>query len=74
MARIAINLENPSDLALLQTTGWRIAPGLVPGEPNQGLTAELRESRARLADYDDSWSEKDADLQERRCIGFTFAW
>ena len=54
MARIALDLENPSDLALLKTTGWRIAPGLVPGEPNQGLTAELRESPARLADYDDS--------------------
>lgn len=74
MARIALNLEDPADLALLKTTGWRIAPGLVPGEPNQGRTAELRESPARLADYDDSWWEKDADIQERRSIGFTFAW
>ena len=74
MARIALNLEDPADLALLKTTGWRIAPGLVPGEPNQGLTAELRESPARLADYDDSWWEQDADIQERRSIGFTFAW
>ena len=55
MARLALNLEDPADLALLKTTGWRIAPGLVPGEPNQGLTAELRESSARLADYDGSW-------------------
>ena len=74
MARIALDLEKTSDLELLKTTGWRIAPGLVPGEPNQGLTAELRKSPARLADYDDSWWEKDADIQERRSVGFTFAW
>ena len=74
MARMAFNLEHPSDLALLQTTAWSIAPGLVPGEPNQGLTAELRESPARLADYDDAGWEKDADIQARRSSGFTFAW
>lgn len=74
MARIALDLEKLSDLELLQVTGWRVAPGLVPGEPNQGLMAEMRESPARLADYDDSWWEKDADIQERRSVGFTFAW
>jgi hypothetical protein len=26
MARIALGLKNPSDLALLKATGWRIAP------------------------------------------------
>ena len=74
MPRVALDLENPADLAVLGTTGWRIAPGLVPGEPNQGLVAEMRESPARLADYDDSWWEKDADFQNRRSVGFTFAW
>jgi hypothetical protein len=74
MARVSLNLEDRQDLAVLGTTGWRIAPGLVPGEPNQGLVAELRASPARLPDYDDSWWEKDADVQERRSIGFTFAW
>ena len=44
MARVALDLENSEDLAVLGTTGWRIAPGLVPGEPNQGLVAELRGS------------------------------
>ena len=42
--------------------------------PNQGLVAEVRASRARLTDYDDSWWDKDADIQERRSVGFTFAW
>ena len=74
MPRVALDLENPDDLAVLGTTGWRIAPGLVPGEPNQGLVAELRSVDARLPDYDDSWWEQDADFQERRSVGFTFAW
>ena len=74
MPRVALDLENPEDLAVLGTTGWRIAPGLVPGEPNQGLVAELRAVDARLPGYDDSWWEQDADFQERRSVGFTFAW
>ena len=74
MARVALDLEKSEDLAVLGTTGWRIALGLVPGEPNQGLVAELRGSPARLPDYDDSEWDKDADIQERRSVGFTFAW
>ena len=74
MPRVSLDLEYPSDLAQLGATGWRIASGLVPGEPNQGLVAEIRSSPARLADYDDSWWHKDADIQERRSVGFTFAW
>jgi hypothetical protein len=74
MARVSLDLEDPEELAVLGTTGWRIAPGLVPGEPNQGLVAEIRSSPARLADYDDSAWDKDADIQERRSVGFTFAW
>ena len=74
MVRVALDLENPADLAALGTTGWRVAPGLVPGEPNQGLVAELRSVDARLPDFDDSSWEKDADIQERRSVGFTFAW
>ena len=74
MPRVALDLENSEDLTVLGATGWRIAPGLVPGEPNQGLVAELREVEARLPDYDDSWWEQDADFQARRSVGFTFAW
>ena len=73
MARVALDLENKDDLKVIKAAGWRIAPGLVPGEPNQGLVAERRGSPARLADYDDSgWAL--GDIQERRSVGFTFAW
>ena len=74
MVRASLDLESPADLAALGTTGWLTAPGLVPGEPNQGLVAELRSVEARLPDYDDSWWEKDADIQQRNSVGFTFAW
>ena len=73
MARVSLDLENKDDLHVLQADGWRIAPGLVPGEPNQGLVAERRGSPPRLADFDDSgWAV--GDIQERRSIGLTFAW
>lgn len=74
MARVALDLENKTDLRTLNASGWRIAPGYVPGEPNQGLVAELKSSPARLPDYDDSWWESSGDFQERRSSGFTFAW
>ena len=74
MARITLNLENSEDLSLLGVSGWRRSLGLVPGEPNQGLVAELIGSPARLADYDDSSWDKDVDIQERSSVGFTFAW
>jgi len=74
MARISYNLENKEDLGALGTTGWRRAMGLVPGQPNQGLVAELMETPARAADYDDSSWDKDVDIQERLSKGLTFAW
>ena len=74
MPRVSLDLGDKGDLKVLDTTGWRMAPGLVPGEPNQGLVAELMGSPARLADYDDSKWEKDADIQARLSKGFTFGW
>jgi hypothetical protein len=74
MARVALNLDNKEDLRVLGATGWRRAMGLVPGKPNQGLEAELKESPARAADYDDSHWDKDVDIQERLSRGLTFAW
>ena len=74
MPRVSLDLGDKGDLKVLCTTGWRMAPGLVPGEPNQGLVAELLESPARLADYDDSKWEKDVDIQARLSKGFTFGW
>ena len=58
----------------MDSTCWRIASGLVPGEPNQGLVAELMAVDARLPDYDDSSWEIGVDTQERRSVGFTFTW
>ena len=74
MPRVALDLESKDDLAVIQSDGWRVAPGLEPGEPNQGLVAEKRGSNARLPDYDDSGWESGADIQQRYSIGFTFAW
>ena len=74
MPRVSLDLELPADLAVVNSDGWRFAPGMVPGQPNQGLVAEMGDSPARLADYDDSSWEKNADIQERHSVGFTFAW
>ncbi len=74
MARVALDLGDKKDLQLIAAAGWRMAPGLVPGEPNQGLVAELMGSPARLPDYDDSSWDKDVDIQARYSKGFTFAW
>ena len=56
MPRVALDLEQKDDLAVIKSDGWRIAQGLEPGQPNQGLVAEKRGSDARLPDYDDSGS------------------
>ena len=74
MARVALDLGNKDDLAVLSTTGWSRAPGLVPGEPNQGLVAENLGSPARLVDYDDSSWDQNVNIQDRLSVGFTFAW
>ena len=46
----------------------------IPFSEVEGLVAELRAVDARLPDYDDSSWEIDGDIQERRSVGFTFAW
>jgi hypothetical protein len=74
MARITLNLESKDDLKTLGSSGWSRAMGLVPGEPNQGLVAELAGSPAREVDYDDSGWDQGVDIQERLSSGFTFAW
>jgi hypothetical protein len=53
---------------------WKVAPGLVPGEPNEGLTAQVLATPARLADFDDSRWEVCNNVRESRSVGFTFAW
>ena len=73
MPRIALDLNDPMDCQKVKGH-WRIGPGLVPGQPNEGLTAQLLASPARLADYDDSAWEICANIRKGISKGFTFAW
>ena len=73
MKRVSLNLENSEDLESANAQ-WKFAPGLVPGEPNEGLTAGLTGSPARLADYNDSAWEVCDNIQEGRSSGLTFGW
>jgi hypothetical protein len=73
LRRIALNLNNADDRLKTKSTVKR-ALGLVPGQPNQGLVAEMPNSPARLADYDDSAWETCDNVGEVISTGFTFAW
>jgi hypothetical protein len=65
MPRALLNLQDPADLRAAQGQ-WRFAPGLVPGEPNEGFMSQLAGSPARLVDYDDSTVEQLFVQIERR--------
>ena len=73
MPRIALDLNKAEDRQKVKGQ-WRVAPGLVPGQPNEGLTAQLLNTPARLAEYDDSGWEICNNVRESRSVGFTFAW
>jgi len=73
MPRVALDLNNSEERQKVNAV-WRVGPGLVPGEPNEGLTAQLLASPARLADYDDSGWQECSDVRESLSVGFTFAW
>ena len=73
MSRVQLNLHNPEDLKVISGQ-WRFASGLVPGEPNEGLVAQMKDSPARLADYDDSSWDIREDLSQWHSQGLTFAW
>ena len=73
MPRVALDLNKDTDRRKVKGT-WRRALGLVPGEPNQGLVAELEASPARLADYDDSGWETTDNVRDLVSKGFTFGW
>ena len=73
MPRATLNLQDPKDLQSVKGV-WRFAPGLVPGEPNEGLVPQLAGSPARLPDYDDSGWEVCKDLTKRHSRGLAFAW
>lgn len=73
MPRIALDLNKEEDRR--QVSGqWRIGPGLVPGELNEGLVAQILNTPARLADYDDSKWEVWNNIRQSISKGFTFAW
>jgi len=73
MPRVALDLNQAEDRQKVQGQ-WRVAQGLVPGESNEGLTAQLLASPARLADYDDSGWEVCTNIRQSLSVGFTFAW
>ena len=73
MIRVELDLSNPQDLQSAKAQ-WKYGPGLVPGEPNEGLTARLSGSPARLADYDDSGWEVCENFQKGLSSGLTFCW
>ena len=73
MPRIALDLNKAEDRAKVKGQ-WRMAPGLVPGERNEGLTAQLAGSAARLPDYDDSGWDAWDNIRHSISTGFTFAW
>ncbi len=74
MPRVALDLDKAEDRAKVGGGVWRRALGLIPGEPNQGLVAEVLESPARLADYDDSGWEVTDNVRDLVSKGFTFGW
>ena len=73
MPRIELNLNRADDLKKVKAQ-WRIGAGLVPGEPNEGLKAQLLNTPARLPDYDDSRWEVCTNIRKSLSVGFTFAW
>ena len=50
MPRIALDLNKEADRQKVKGQ-WRLGPGLVPGEPNEGLVAQILNTPARLAEY-----------------------
>ncbi|HEX5368579.1 MAG TPA: hypothetical protein VFY10_04115, partial [Dehalococcoidia bacterium] len=62
MPRIALDLNTDAGRQAVKGV-WRHSLGYIPGEPNQGLEAEVLSSPARLADYDDSGWEVCSDVR-----------
>ena len=73
MPRVALDLNKAEGRQKVKGQ-WRVGPGLVPEEPNEGLTAQLLASPARLADYDGSGRSVCTNIRESLSVGFTFAW
>jgi hypothetical protein len=73
MPRVALDLNSEQGRQQVQGQ-WRIGPGYVPGEPNEGLTSQIEGSPARLKDYDDSSWQICDNVRKGLSKGFTFCW
>ena len=73
MPRIALDLNSDDDRRKVKAQ-WRLGPGLVPGQPNEGLVAQLLAAPPRLAEFDDSSWEVCTNVRQSISKGFTFAW
>jgi hypothetical protein len=73
MPRIALDLNTSADRQKVKGE-WRVAQGLVTGQPNEGLTAQLLACPERLADFDDSGWQVCTNIRQSLSVGFTFAW
>ena len=72
MPRVILELNKAEDRQKVKGQ-WRLGRGLVPGEPNEGLVAQMLASPARLADYDDSSWPVCENIRESLSEGLTFA-
>ena len=73
MPRIALDLNKEQDRLKVKGV-WRRAPGLVPGEVNDGYITKLVASPARLPDHDDSAWEVVDNIRASLSSGFAFYW
>jgi hypothetical protein len=73
MTRVALDLNTEQGRKVVGGQ-WRVGPGYVPGEPNEGLVATIEGSPARLADYDDSSWDICENVRKGVSKGFTFCW
>ena len=73
MPRIALDLNTPEGRKPLNAE-WRVADGYIPGQPNQGLVAEVLMTPAREKDYDDSGWDTCGNIRAGRSVGFCWAW
>jgi hypothetical protein len=73
MPRIALDLNKAADRQKVRGE-WRVGLGLVPGQPNEGLVAQMKGSDARLKEFDDSGWEVCTNVRQSYSSGFTFAW
>lgn len=73
MPRVTLDLNTDAGRQLVKGV-WRFGSGYIPGEPNQGLVAEVKASDARLKDFDDSSWPECTDIRTSISTGFTFGW